>query len=97
MKFMNRLFHCFFAIILFTPLFVQSQKKNGERPILENSFSGAEVVRLADVNNDNLMDIAPFRSEPALVDRQASCSCHNNTAVQNLPDFSIPLLPDFKV
>ena len=35
----------------------QAQNKIWNRHVIDSSFSGADGVRLGDVNNDNLMDI----------------------------------------
>lgn len=42
----------------YTALSLQSQNNIWNRHVIDSSFSGADGVRLADVNNDSLMDIA---------------------------------------
>jgi len=48
----------FFVAIVFTSLSLSAQSNIWNRYVIDSSFSGADGVRLADVNNDNLMDIA---------------------------------------
>jgi len=49
-----------FLFIVFSCLsvWVQAQNTSWQRHVIDSSFSGADGIRLADVNNDNLMDIA---------------------------------------
>lgn len=54
---MGRLLRFLFALA-FTSLSLSAQNNIWNRHVIDSSFSGADGVRLADVNNDNLMDIA---------------------------------------
>lgn len=45
-------------LLLSFPFFMLAQSTFWQRHVIDSSFSGADGVRLADVNNDNLMDIA---------------------------------------
>ena len=48
----------YLIVITISTLSSQAQNKVWNRHAIDSSFSGADGVRLADVNNDNLMDIA---------------------------------------
>ena len=48
----------FLFLATFTALSLQAQNNIWNRHVIDSSFSGADGVRLADVSNDNLMDIA---------------------------------------
>ena len=45
-------------LVLPFPSLMLAQGAFWPRHVIDSSFSGADGVRLADVNNDNLMDIA---------------------------------------
>jgi hypothetical protein len=47
----------FLFLATFVALSLQAQNHIWNRHVIDSSFSGADGVRLADVNNDNLMDI----------------------------------------
>ena len=53
---MGRLF-LFLFLATFTTLSLQAQNNTWDRHVIDSTLSGADGVRLADVNNDNLMDI----------------------------------------
>ena len=56
---MNHIIRLFFLFAsIFISLSANAQNKIWKRYVIDSSFSGADGVRLADVNNDNLMDIA---------------------------------------
>lgn len=51
--------YIFFLLLSFSfPSLMLAQNAFWKRHVIDSSFSGADGVRLADVNNDNLMDIA---------------------------------------
>ena len=56
MDIISRLF--FLSALIFISVSVIAQDEIWKRHIIDSSFSGADGVRLADVNRDNLMDIA---------------------------------------
>ncbi len=55
MKYFSR--YAISLLLFFSPYFIHAQSAFWKRHVVDSSFSGADGVKMADVNDDSLMDI----------------------------------------